>query len=325
MSKLIQIDGEDSFHWNNVPYLSDIFDNTHNRYRYKDGVAYNSGFNERLSKHNNSSVYNQWNSCVAIVDTNKRRLLLNADNPIEDAFDKDISFSFRCLSRLIFGVNKPDEHDRIATLFHRGNLKLIDSTKDDRSEEWGISSKPLPSPGMGYSIIENKYRQSRWWHRSASVLWHLTYKGKTRYFLMGQDEGTYFGVQLPSKARTINEAYTILTPKEARVSGTLRHGEWFFAPSNILKKNKVDVKLLPHTYQWTLERDTPESNKHCIKDAYVYLYNNQIFVCGGEVTHLDELGEEYTGQHTDLYLPSNQYFTIHKNTALLSVSEEGVD
>lgn len=325
MSKLIQIDDDASHDWADVPQLEDIFKNLPNRYRYKDGVAYNSGLNEHFSKHNNGSIYNQWDHCIAIVDTNKRRLLLNADNSIGDRFDKDISFSFRCLSRLIFGVNKPDEHDRIATLFHRGNLKLVDSTEDDRSKEWDISGKPLPSPGMGYSIIENRYDQTRRWHRSASVLWRLTYKGKTRYFLMGQDEGTYFGVQLPSKARTINEAYTILTPKEARIPGTLRHGEWFFAPSNILKKNKVDVELLPYTHTWSLERDTHESNTHCIISTKVYLYNNQIFVCGGEVTHLDELGEEYTGQHTDLYLPSNQYFTIHKNTALLSVSEEGVD
>lgn len=232
-----------------------------------------------------------------------------------DEYDMPVA-SFRCLARF-YDTDDAGLVKRLAA----GTLKVIDytpgnsipltaaekKTKDNSKEGW----KKLKPPEAGYSLISGAS-----WHRSGSVL--FCDEAKNMYILVGQDEGTYFGVELPGKVKTIADAYESLIPKAVKGQSYKRQGEWFMVP--------VDPKAVPETkdcvlqfdncdYAVFLPLDTPESNRHTlISDDGRVGPDGTVYVKSPRVTH-DEHAE----------LSGTGWYTFHKNTAKRAFSEQGVD
>ena len=129
----------------------------------------------------------------------KRLMLVNGDQNGND--DPELSFvdeysgmsmpttSFACLERFF---KEGEGLKRICN----GKMKVVDYTQDERrplSEEdkkvlaRKKNNRPTP-PEPGFTLV------GREWHRSGTVLFQDQERGMC--ILMGQDEGTYFGVEL---------------------------------------------------------------------------------------------------------------------------------
>ena len=72
------------------------------------------------------------------------------------------------------------------------------------------------------------------WHVVAACLIHVN----GRYLLSAVDEGSYFVSELSSPAKSIEEAFALLKPREVRKAEAkgatvLRQGEWYFVPTGI--------------------------------------------------------------------------------------------
>lgn len=269
-------------------------------------------------------------SGVIITDYQKRTkrnkgwkalVLINADDSgwldnmlsiVESFSEMDMPLvSFECLGQMF-----DTDAEGVAKLVGTGKLKLLDYTSDETipftDEEKKLakkkdSLKKMKAPKLGFSIV------GEGWHRSGTCLFQ---NAKGVCFIFGQDEGTYFGCELPEPVTTIQQAFECLTPKEVRGKPFQRQGEWFAVP--------VDKKQVPETkdcaLQWDdmaiLPLDDPDSNHHVLhtrdgrvgKDGKVYVHN-----C--TVSHND---------HADMEL-SDGWYTFYRNTAVRSVSQEGVD
>lgn len=248
----------------------------------------------------------------------KRLMLVNGDQNGDN--EPDLSFvgefsnlempttSFACLERFF------SEKEGLKRLY-TGKMKVVDYTTDERrplSEEdkkvlsRKKNNRPKP-PEPGFTLV------GREWHRSGTVLLQDQERGMC--VLMGQDEGTYFGVELPKMAKSIAEAFQILIPKEVGEKEFTRQGEWFMVP--------VDEKEVPEhadcvacdDYSIILPLESADSNHHSVnssdirigKDGLVYAYDP-------DVEHDDHAS-----------ISGNGWFTFYRNTALRSYSQEGVD
>lgn len=143
-----------------------------------------------------------------LLADHKRVLLLDADTRswLVNKMKNMPVASFRCLSRFYNG-----RVDTIYKAIGNGDLVLLDYTKPEvrslSNPEKKLLSKQKPlTPPVGFSLVSEK------WHRSGTTL--FLDRKKEMCILMGQDEGTYFGVELPSVVSTIADAYQILIPKE---------------------------------------------------------------------------------------------------------------
>ncbi len=265
-------------------------------------------------------------SAVFVQCHRKQILVQNGDeqgDPGPDWYVEDERFptvSFECIRRLY--PEKYTVHD-IASWLASGSLRVLDYTLDDRRSVTAKEEKliekgeihKLQGP-VGYTLMSRE----GYWHRSGTLLLHDTDLGQ--YYLLGQDEGTYFGVQLPRRARTVEEAYTVLTPVEARgVKGVQRQGEWFAVP--------VDEKDVPgaieaialltdegsDTPNVALPVDNVDSNRHIL-----YTTNGRIMGSGQIYAHNPSLTHN---EHAELSLVG--WYTFYRNTAVRSVSVQGVD
>lgn len=238
---------------------------------------------------------------------------LNWGDECDEFVKKMPTCSFACLGRLVGGFNKA------ITQLDKGTLSIVDFTVDDwvnyTLEEGKIVDKSgvgaLP-PNYGFTAMTNG------WHRSGFVLFHNEIDGK--HYLLGQDEGTYFGVELPKPAKTIEEAVQSLVPEEVRGSKYQRQGEWFIVP---VKENDV-----PPRHEWAVQfeatsydrcvflpLESPDSNRHYVcADEGVIAKDGRVYACCGELQH-----EEHKA------VPWNGWATFYKSTAVRSVSQGGVD
>jgi len=209
-----------------------------------------------------------------------------------------------------------DNIQKVHSALGKGKLRLLDYTPDerikytDKEKRERRKKKPnLTPPKIGFSATRSG------WHRSGFCLFYD--ESKKICLLSGQDEGSYFIVELPSKVDTIDQAMDVLIPKEARVPGTIRQGEWFFVPCKA-----DDVPLLHDTILLIdaidgvhLPLDDIDSNRHIIetsdgrvgKDGRLYLYDPL-------VSHDEHETVNFDG-----------WCYVVKNTAVRSYSESGVD
>ena len=235
----------------------------------------------------------------------KNIIIINADDPMKYLRYYDLSISFECLDQY-------KQKDREWTIQNFNKLyEILDYTEDDEKDltEKEIKLYDLGKyiPPLGYTVLNDYYI-----HRSATIL--LRNKKNDEHLLMGQDEGTYFLCLLKGKPKTIDAAYKDLTPKVALGKSYKRQGEWFFVHCEE-PKNCLILTSATDTYEiFGLPIDDPLSNLHtvvadrfAIKDNILYLYNWKV--------HHD--------QHTDI--SSSGWCSVHKNTALKSFSQEGVD
>lgn len=199
------------------------------------------------------------------------------------------------------------------------NIKIIDATTDEeitKDKQFAkLKGKTLEkakeiaiSPRNGFTLIEKG--KSFCWHSSASCL--FTYNKK--HFLVGQDEGTYFGVELPKKVNSIKDAFESLVPKEAKGKKYQRQGEWFVisVEEKDLPKNKQFVEL--DDMDLNLSIDDPGSNYHNVKAKKYLIGTDALYAYKGDMEHDEHKRIEFKG-----------WVKFIKNTAVRSVSVGGVD
>lgn len=241
------------------------------------------------------------------------------------------TLSFQCLAELL-----PDARgaEHAARQVGAGKVSIVDCTADEirpisaalkekikalkKKKVKNISDSIRP-PEAGMTLMLSG--KNPHWHRSATVL--LT-NGKQTY-LIGQDEGTYFGCELQDNPETIKGAYTSLTPPEARKAGVKRQGEWFAVPvpSGKVPLDKDCLATCPDAGdQIVLPRQTMNDNMHTLRPLIgeprgeVRIHASGVFATGCDLHH---------EEHDTVFLPKNRWYTFVRNTAVRSVSQEGVD
>lgn len=282
----------------------------------------------------------QWIFSADIQETNET---------IGLASSGDITLSFQCLSRLsnlkaVHGVNLLDKKNIklvniVARRLAAGSLKLVDCVPDDYIDmtpaEKKINNqdyKKLQSPKPGYNRLGQR------WHRTSSSLVYDTVR-KVSY-LLGRDEDSYFGCELADNPKTIDQAYLSLMPKEVRGKKTKwqRQGEWFMAvvdPAKVPKANECialggsqivqvdesrsNSKLDYEDCSIALPVEHDDSARHVIMAPDIRVARN-----GQIYAEFPVLGHS-KGEHKDISCTSDQWCTFYRNTAVRSVSVQGVD
>lgn len=255
----------------------------------------------------------------------KSLLLLNADKAENDdglvgefGPDGHPSVSFECLGQMYGGAAEAVKY------LASGRLRLLDYTVEETiaftAKEKILAgdakkAKQLKSPRLGFSRVGHR------WHRASSVLLHDTKTNK--FFVFGQDEGSYFGCELPKAAKTVQGAFDTLVPDAVREVPFVRQGEWFFVP--------VDDKDVPATKDCALQFET--GNGYPVEDAVFMPLetadSNRHHVCvaegrvgpGGVVYVRDGTADH--DEHESVVLTG--WYAVYRNTAVRSVSQEGVD
>ena len=269
-------------------------------------------------------------------------LLINADEEVADLefvgssnYEDKPCVSFNCLVNLV--------EDKVITstsarekILGKAKIEIIDfSTAETRKISkslqerlsaarkssnfrflvWGAKQTP---PAPGFSLVDGSPAK---WHKSATV---LIRHGK-RTFLMGQDEGTYFGCILADNPSSIDAAYVSLMPKEARgVKGVLRQGEWFAIP--VQNQKSVPDQFSPETILWTdinndntalcfgIEDDN--SNHHHFTGEVIITKDGRYFARNFEIHH---------DEHAVMRGENDVWYNFARNTAKASYSAERVD
>lgn len=268
-------------------------------------------------------------------------IIANADNPDAaylECFDDSTQLSYECLCRFFGDATTSD----VCAMFAKGELRIIDKdqastytiTKRDYeahvrylSGETTRAKAAIP-PDYGYTLITPGYCDP-YWHKSGTVLLKATFKSRKSYFkvdqyiksqqdmyiLLGQDDGTYFGVELPKPCRTLPSAYKTLMPKEAIGKYHLRQGEWFLVPckESDAPKTKDCFEVVS---KLILPRKDESSNQHILgaSDIRIRKSDGVIFADTGDVTHSQHPTVSFSG-----------WVTFHENTAVRSFSVDGVD
>lgn len=251
--------------------------------------------------------------------------------------DKTLSISFECIRRFYENKTVGD----VVKMIANGRITLVDFNPDSEVElsdddriayaKGGAARKKLKSPGPGYTLIQHGMRFR--WHRSATVLLRDTSRdGHTMLF--GQDEGTYFGCKLRNHPKTVADAYTSLMPPVVReMPACKRQGEWYLVPVDEKDVPKVPECIATfgmnnyddsewdttdsHHGNFALYRDSEESSCHYVECDYGRITKDgQIYAENATLRHEKE-------DHVDV--SERGWVTFYRNTALQSVSVEGVD
>ena len=229
------------------------------------------------------------------------------------------TISFKCVDLLL---KKEKSYKR----FINGGLTLVDYTVDETihldEKELKLYEagkfKELSPPEIGFTLMH------KIWHRPSTC---LVKDNKTqKHYIFGQDEGSYFGCELPRNASNIKDAFLALTPKEVLEKRYDRQGEWF-----IIEVPESDIpNLQDRLFEFGNEKtgvndidyghlpiQDEESNFHILSDVRhgMIAKNGQIYVKGGLLVH---------DQHETINF-GNKWHTFYCNNAIRSVSVEGVD
>ena len=201
-------------------------------------------------------------------------------------------------------------------------LENILSIQDDFMESWLIKRKvggkwkyfkdtgeawTPPNQGMFIAIERiSDTEVSGYWHILGGVLFNIG----SRYLLCGIDDGTYFVIELPKKAKNINHAFQILKPRpvvlaENQGISVKRQGEWFFIPTGmddtgLAKELGVSkTKLRKIARQFELPSQDNQSNRHV---AIIIDRNLKYFELVGWLDRLRKKKDELREKYNDLYL-----------------------
>lgn len=221
---------------------------------------------------------------------------------LQDKLPNVFFLSFNCMSKL-------DEEwqwkiqNNVMIFKDQTNQSLIKFKKGERT----TNNK---KQHQGYTALY--VAGHHYWHKSGEVLIYDT-KSKKSY-LLGQDEGQYFGVELPTNPKNIKEAIELLKPKEIKgIKNYQRQGEWFIVPI----KNKIDLKTVKYnigTIEFDFPKDNDESNSHSFTGSALILNDGSFVLNKGFLDH---------DQHQTIHINKPSLFI--RNTSLRSVSTEGVD
>lgn len=306
-------------------------------YRHHKGVFYGIGWDSNfgIGDLTRSNPRDCTPAGALVTYKGKPYVVCNADDgaAAPQAFvgkDMGAMLSFTCLGRFFVKAgSKVSPAHQAATHFVSGRCLLVDLTPDtqisiDKATQTklradGKLQKTLPRPQAGFTLLSRGiFEREFYWHRSGSCLVFDT--ELKRSYLLGQDESTYFGVELADNPKTVVAAFTSLIPKAARGTKYLRQGEWFLVPckeTDVPAAKDCAVQFNDPTYEDSiiLPLETPDSNPHKVgcsagrvgPDAVLYLRD----AC---LEHSQHETLDATGWHA-----------VYKNTALRSFSEEGVD
>ncbi len=251
----------------------------------------------------------------------------DGDRVVTRTRSETISVSFMCMTRLMENTRArvpktgPVIKDVLA-----GKIKIVDYTSDHtieltkaekakiRGMKFLAASKKLTAPS-GYTLMSSDESLGRRaWHRSATTLFS---KGSKSY-IVGQDEGTYFGCELRDNPKTTEAAFISLAPPIARKNKkVLRQGEWFAVPFPAKEVPGASANIIEAYDEFILPRDDPDSNNHFVHAVGddCRITAKGVFVRNASITHVE---------HEKVTIGKAWHLLI-KNTAVRSVSEEGVD
>lgn len=243
------------------------------------------------------------------------------------------TLSYECLGQLLatpgrIGIRSEEVAKRIAS----SKLKVVAATADEtlpvtakvktqiaalreKKMKWKDVQAEIKPPEAGMTLLRKNSTSSNW-HRSATVL----ISDGTKTYLIGQDDDTYFGCELADNPKTISAAFTSLIPQRLRrKKGIFRQGEWFAIPIPTNKVPAAEKCVCTAQDAVILPKDHPNSNDHyvgsCDGEA-VRVSPEGVFVISGILEHVE---------HPEVILPKDKWFTFIRNTAIRSVSQEGVD
>lgn len=218
---------------------------------------------------------------------------------------------------------------------HLRYLKLIDSTQDDRvlsahtfsREKFRSLSEYNRSNchkmhKQGYSLVTNVNDYA--WHRPASYLFAYGKNQNKRYFVMGQDESQYFGSELPAgvSPKNLAEAFRALQPPVVQSAKRfMRQGEWFAVPvpeSKIPDPFGPEILVHPTDGCVTLPKDDESSANHVLSGDIRVTRDGHIYASNFEVSHSN-------GDHQDMTADNDDWWEFHRNTAVTSYSDKGMD
>lgn len=224
-------------------------------------------------------------------------------------------FSFSCLARF-FGLDVNSKKGVSPFLKLLDFVEIVDFTKEQISE----TAKP------GFTRVGRKY------HKAGSVLIKVPERWSASgnrplnvdgYYLLGFDDGQYFGCELPHKVDSLKSAYESLIPEEARgKKGVQRQGEWFFVPvkDKDVPSGAIWKFYVSPNHLFSLPQDDAQSNIH---DCW----GNKK---GGEIRIDMDEGDIYMrnvsvvhDQHNPVTI--SNWHRVYKNLALRSFSVDGVD
>ena len=218
--------------------------------------------------------------------------------------------------------------------------KVFNNNNNTYTGDWAYSPSQLEeitkdakiTPKKGYTLIVNTefgIGKGFVWHRPSTML--FSFMDKT--YLVGQDEGTFFGCELADHPKTITQAYKGLIPQEIRNCRNLsRQGEWFLKP---IRKSQLPTinDILAYSTNIDLPLDSIDSNPHTLH-GYVAITSDGIYVSNDSLFNDDSMDIELEhSDHDPVCFAIKTYeknvkhkcFKIYKNTAVRSVSVDGVD
>jgi hypothetical protein len=265
------------------------------------------------------------------TDSLSKLLLFNADDEevndfssmihIKQTFVKTLDgsgfpiTSFNCLSRFYDEEGTKKVEGYLAS----GRLVLLDysmeewiefSEKEKAKYQSSEGEKSL-APKLGFRVVNGQ------WHRSGTCLFKDVKTEK--YYLLGQDEGTYFGCELPTEAQTIEDAFACLLPSEAKGKTYARQGEWFaVSVAEEEVPNYLDCALCffnSSTNGVFMPVENEQSNRHLLQCSEGRIgRNGVVYALSPKLQH---------SEHEPLNLQG--WHAFYRNTAFRSVSESGVD
>lgn len=219
------------------------------------------------------------------------------------------SISYACLAQLHDGS---DDHEGAMLAVAKGSIVVLDFLPDSTipytAAEKKLDPRQRKAPMPGYSEASNG------WHRAATILLMRT-RDKARY-IVGFDDGQYFGCELKGKPNTVDEAFKDLVPAVAHNKpGVDRQGEWFIVPV----AERAVPKNVPSFTGLTLPKEDRDSNSHEVvaDDGEIRVSGMRIYARNFEIEH-----DQHPAIRGRL---SEQWYEIVRNTAVQSVSTEGVD
>jgi hypothetical protein len=261
----------------------------------------------------------------------KSLVVLNGDSTGDDRSDPFVypkvegmpTISFECLRRLMENGGKTEKITvlNVAHGLASGSLAIRDYTLDEIRKPTPEERKQLKKglavkPPVGFSCV--MHANGRWeWHRSATVL--IEDRANEQFYLIGQDEGTYFGVVMPYEfsihPATVASAYKSLIPAAVRGKKYQRQGEWFMVP--VQTKAVPDLKDCVATGQMIdLPVEHDDSHTHAITSGDIRVSRSgQVYAYEPSLRHIEH--GEIDGM--------DGWYTFYRNTAVRSVSVEGVD
>ena len=167
------------------------------------------------------------------------------------------------------------------------------------------------------------------WHILGTSLIHY----KNGYYLCSSDESNYYVIKLSKRARTFEEAFRGLKPRQVRKAEhngikVKRQGEWFFVPTGMQDKEfaamfNITQKRLGELAKSTdLPQPDTDMNIHNVKA----FKSGKTYYCKGCVRHLTQATwkdpRRATGEHRMLKL-GNEWHRAYRNTELESWGANG--